>query len=82
MSKWISWMQWLSPIRYANEALSHTQFDNVVVGRFQPNFPAEFLKYEGFTLGYGNCILALVLWMLVWRTLSITTLRLMIDKVQ
>lgn len=82
MSKWISWMQWLSPIRYANEALSHTQFDNVEVGRFQPNVPAAFMTYEGFTLGYWNCILALILWMLVWRALSITALRLMIDKVQ
>ena len=24
MPKWLSWMQWISPVRYANEALGHT----------------------------------------------------------
>ena len=25
---WLSWMQWISPIRYGNEAMAHTQFDD------------------------------------------------------
>ncbi len=29
MPKWLSWLQWVSPIRYANEALAHSQYDDV-----------------------------------------------------
>ena len=29
MPKWLSWLQWISPVRYANEALAHAEFDNV-----------------------------------------------------
>ena len=24
---WLSWIQYISPVRYGNEALAHTQFD-------------------------------------------------------
>jgi ABC-type multidrug transport system permease subunit len=40
MPKWLSWIQWISPIRYANEALAHSQFDDVEVGPLQKNIPA------------------------------------------
>ncbi len=26
---WLGWIQWLSPIRYANEAFAHIQFDGI-----------------------------------------------------
>ena len=26
---WLGWVQWISPIRYGNEAVAHTQFDGV-----------------------------------------------------
>ena len=28
VAPWLSWIQWVSPIRYGNEALAHTQFDD------------------------------------------------------
>ena len=28
MPKWLSWIQWISPVRYANEALAHAEFDD------------------------------------------------------
>ena len=29
ITPWISWLQYFSPIRYADEAIAHTQFDGV-----------------------------------------------------
>ena len=29
LASWISWCQWLSPIRYGNEAIAHTQMDHL-----------------------------------------------------
>ena len=29
MPGWLGWLQWISPIRYANEALAHAEFDDV-----------------------------------------------------
>lgn len=82
MPKWFSWIQWLSPIRYANEALAHSQFDDVTKQRFHKDIPAEFMIEQGYTLGFWNCILALIAYMLLWRLLSIIVLRVKIDKVQ
>ena len=29
---WLGWIQWISPIRYGNEALAHSQFNDVNQG--------------------------------------------------
>ena len=29
---WLAWIQWISPIRFANEALAHSQYDSIEEG--------------------------------------------------
>ena len=72
---WIGWFQWLSPIRYGNEALGHTQFDET------DNVMAQgFLELEGFTLGYWKCVAAMIGWSVFWNLLSVISLARMVRK--
>lgn len=72
---WIGWVQWLSPIRYGNEALGHTQFDNSGSWR-----ASAFMETEGFTIGYWKCIGAIAAWTVFWRVLSMVVLTCMVKK--
>ncbi len=60
----IRWLQWVSPVRFTNEALLTAWYQGM------EGFPQEFLKGQGYTLGYTNCILALVGWLVFWRVLA------------
>jgi len=73
---WLGWIQWVSPVRFANEALSHSQLDGI------PGLPAGFLTLEGFTVGEWKCILILFCYAIFWRVFSFLYLRLSIGKFQ
>ena len=40
---WLAWLQWLSPIRYGNEALAHSQFDNAHYKQITKLFPPTYV---------------------------------------
>ena len=76
---WLAWIQWVSPIRYGNECLAHSQFDDVPPAQ---KYPAMYLETQGFTFGYWNCIFVLLAFMVCWRGLSLMAIRLTITKFQ
>ena len=81
---YISWMEWVSPIRYANEALAHSQFDSYSPPKTfppTPNLPEGYLELEGFTIGYWNCVFIVIGLMLFWRIFSLIVLKAQIGKV-
>jgi hypothetical protein len=71
----IRWFQWVSPFRYAYEAMCISEFEP----RGMQSYYEDFL---GFTQGYWTCIVAMAVWMLVLRTVSLFTLKRSIVKVQ
>ena len=76
LPSYISWAQWLSVVRYANEAISTVYFSGV-------NFKTDYyLEVLGFTLGYEKCVWILFGFMIFWRVASVIILRLMISKFQ
>ena len=80
MPKWLSWLQWISPIRYTNEMMAHSQYDGVHTS--PPDFPAIFLEYSGFTIGFWKCFAIMCGLTLFWRIFSLVILKLQIKKVQ
>ena len=76
MPKWLSWLQWTSPIRYGNEALAHSQYDGV------PGFPQQYLEDSGYTIGYWKCVFACIGWLVFWRIAALIALRMQIKKFQ
>ena len=74
LPSYISWMQWISPVFYANQAMNMVQFSGV-------NFMTDyFLTILGFDLSYTTCVWILFGFMIFWRISSIILLRLMITK--
>ena len=74
---WLGWIQWISPIRYGNECLAHTQFDDA-----DNVYAAKYLVEEGFTIGYWNCLLACFALAIIWRILAVIMLNIQISKFQ
>lgn len=71
----IRWMQWLSPFRYAYEAMCISEFEP----RGMQDYYEDFL---GFNQGYWKCIVCMAVWMMILRTISLFTLKMSIVKVQ
>jgi len=75
---WLAWIQWISPIRYGNEALAHTQYDDFG----EETLPHAYLELEGFTIGYWKCVAACLGFAIFWRTISLCFLTFGISKFQ
>ena len=75
---WLAWIQWISPIRYGNEALAHSQYDDFA----ENTFPGAYLEYEGFTIGYWKCVAACLGFAVFWRTVSLCFLTFGVSKFQ
>ena len=78
---WLGWIQWISPIRYANESLAHSQFDDVPNPRVNL-LPERYLEFEGFTVGYWKCFAVCCGFTVFWRLMSLVALKLSINKFQ
>ena len=76
LPSYISWAQWLSVVRYANEAVLTVLLKDV------NEFTNKWLEIEGFTLGYGKCIIVLVAMCIFWRICALLALHLSIKKFQ
>lgn len=75
---WLNWIQYISPVRYANEAIAHTQFDSITG---EP-YVTKYMETEGFTIGLWKCVALLVTLAVFWRILSLVVLKLKINKFQ
>lgn len=86
MPDWLKWLQWISPIRYGNEAIAHTQFDDAhYLGGVPPkvyDIPQVYLALQGFTVGYWKCIIVMICFSVFWRILSLIALKLSVKKFQ
>ena len=73
---YLSWIQYISPIRYANEAICQAQWNGV-------NIDTEnFLSLLGFDIGYIKCTIVLAALAVFWRLAALVVLRLKISKFQ
>lgn len=75
---WISWFQYISPIRYSLEALVTNEFANheVPAGRF------SLLEYLHFDLEIWRCLLILAALIVFYRALSMFFLKILITRFQ
>lgn len=78
LQAWISWLQYVSPIRYAFEAVIINEFDNRHYDEGQYN-PRLFM---GFNVGMWKCLLLLACFAVILRIISLIFLRLLITKFQ
>ena len=76
LPSYISWAQWLTVIRYADEAILTVLLKDV------NEFTNKWLEVEGFTLGYRNCIFILVAMAIFWRICALIALHLSAKKLQ
>jgi ABC-type multidrug transport system permease subunit len=68
---WLSWIQWISPVRYGFECFCITEWGNT------PNkLIYEVLLGFGTRVGYWDCIIALASLALGFRIISIIALKL------
>jgi hypothetical protein len=72
---WITWLQWLSPIRYGIEIFLRNELEDIT-------FPANMspLDQFDFNVGMQNCIVYLVILTVVTRILSLVFLKLLVSK--
>ena len=70
----LTWIQYISPVRYSNEAISQAQWHDVNIETEQ------FLSLLGFDLGYIKCIILLISLTVFWRLAALIVLRLKISK--
>lgn len=75
--EWISWLQWLSPIRYGLESLTYNEFTlRDDVSQLAMN-PITFLH---FTLGYGVSMILLLVISIALRILCVIILKLRVTR--
>ncbi len=74
VTKALSWIQWISPIRYGFEA--------VTIAEYKPRGLEEvYIDFLGFsTLGYFKCLTLLLVLAVAARILSVFVLKLNIKK--
>ena len=73
---WLAWIQYISPIYYANIAILNAQYKN-------QGYPYDqFLTFMGFTLSYWTCIAIMAGLALFWRILALIFLKRSVTKFQ
>ena len=76
MPSYISWAQWLSCLRYANEAAITILLEDVNM------YTERALEIEGFTLGYNKCVMILAGFAVFYRIAAFIALCLNVKKFQ
>ena len=76
LPSYISWAQWLTVIRYGNEAVMTVLLKDV-------NPVTDFvLQEEGFTFGYNNCVFVMLGMCIFWRFCALIALYGSVKKFQ
>jgi ABC-type multidrug transport system permease subunit len=75
---WLSWLQYLSPIRYALEAISRNEFEtrsyNAAADERNP------IPYMGFEMGTFKCYLLLGMMAIGFRVMALGCLKFLVSK--
>mmetsp|Transcript_9789 Transcript_9789/g.7369 ORF Transcript_9789/g.7369 Transcript_9789/m.7369 type:complete len:127 (+) Transcript_9789:800-1180(+) len=75
---WISWFQYVSPIRYAFEAMMRNEFEDREINQQL----ADPIKLLGFDIGFWNCIYALIGYTIFYRFTALIMLKVLIARFQ
>ncbi len=73
---WISWVQYLSPIRYGLEGIITNEFDPENTGL------EDFLIFLGYKLGLWKCLLILAFMTIFLRFLALIFLKFLVKRFQ
>jgi ABC-type multidrug transport system permease subunit len=72
---WLSWIQYISPIKYGAEALLWNEFT------IDPNgIKNDMMSFLSYNLGYSYCCAILILLILGFRTIAFFCLKLRVKK--
>lgn len=72
---WLSWIQYISPIKYSTEAMVYNEFT------IDPNgIGNDFEAFLNYSLGYNNCIGILIALIFLFRILGFICLRMRVRK--
>ena len=71
----VRWYNWVDPLRYANEALARSQYEDV-----NKLLPQLYLVEQGFTFGFWKCVIACAGFAVIWRLISLIILLMQIKK--
>jgi ABC-type multidrug transport system permease subunit len=72
---WLSWMQYISPIKYGSEAMLSNEFAN------DPNnISQDLYSFLSYSLGYNYCCAILILLTLGLRVIAYFCLRMRVRK--
>lgn len=74
---WISWFQYVSPIRYGFEASLRNEFANY---HGLPIYIPDPIKFLNFSLGFDNCMILLALTALGIKLIAFICLKILIKK--
>jgi hypothetical protein len=70
---WMTWVQYLSPIRFTFELLIRNEFESRHV-------VLDPIKLLGFELGMYKCVIILISFSFTFRVISLICLKLMVSK--
>ena len=74
---WISWFQYVSPIRYGFEASLRNEFANY---HGLPIYIPDPIKFLNFNLGFDNCMILLALTAVGIKVIAFICLKILIKK--
>jgi ABC-type multidrug transport system permease subunit len=77
MPKWISWLQYISPIRYALESFTRNEFNSRTYTETQPN-PVNYL---GYNIGINKCLIFLACLAIGLRIITVYSLKKRVSRV-
>lgn len=74
---WISWIQYISPVKYTLEALIYNEFDD---RRYDS--PIDLISFLGFKLGLFKCLIILLGLTIFFRFVALAFLKLLVGRFQ
>jgi len=77
VGEWISWIQYISPVKYAAEALVQNEFEEDSLG-----IGEKFTEFLNYNTGYWNCVIILFALTVGFRIIALISFSLMVKKFQ
>lgn len=72
---WLSWIQYISPIKYCGEALMWNEFRNDKYG-----LRDDIMDFVGYDLSYAKCVYIFIALILVFRVVAFLMFRVLVSK--
>lgn len=71
---WITWVQYISPIRYGLEGIVTNEFDPENTGE------NEFVKFLGYKMGLWRCLVMLAAMTIILRFIAMIFLKVLVTR--